>query len=807
MEWIILDDGSDAVGDVFEAAGATIPNIRYVRSGERALIGAKRNELHRLARGEIFVSWDDDDFYPPDRISHVVEKLQLIPDVQVAGCSTIYIYFSDVKLIHRMGPFSQRHATNGTMAVRREFALTHFYDETVSHGEEESFLNYFTFPMVQLSPLKVMLVMSHNSNTYEKGQLRDNPQAMSARTELKLHHFIKDEALRAAFEATATACATTTGSENTMAELAELSRIAKAKKAAADAAAGVPAGANAPAPDANARLAKVLAISAPTVHIHENAQSYTPAVVALLLAKFPAARITTVGTPDIVISHVTETDTKSIAPSSFLIVISGEAWTQKTRADIAIVPARLANTNKLIFYPFYHASLGERRVPFAAQTPAFDARRDYCAFMYSADCAHRNKMFKELCATTTDPTLFQALGKQCNPNPRPSTRHVYSAAETYNDIAVATYLTFRFVLAIENAWVDGYFTEKVINPMAAGSIPVYWGHPSVFDYINKKRVIYIPDFKSMGELAEALAAMTPAEWADVVSQPWYTARGEPDEVQRALAADIAAALPLASSVADTTTIACTAANLQGLPPLYYINLDRRRDRRDNMEKILSDAGITNATRITATDGQRVAGCITESPPGLSWSEQACLVSHLRAIREWLETSDSPTAIICEDDLSFETVPRWGCGWPTIAAALESAKMSDASDWELVQMAITYSPGSPTTINLHERHPEDWSAGTYLIRRPYAEKLISTHWDVASRRWSFPPSNVRQTSENVILLAGKCLSIPLFTYTHDVSDIQSSEHMEIFHTRSRNLVLGIWQKHNAQSLLRMFSFSQ
>lgn len=805
MEWIILDDGSDAVGDIFEAASAVIPNIRYVRSAERTLIGAKRNELHRLARGEILLSWDDDDFYPPERVSHAVEKLQSVPDVQVAGSSTIYIYFSDVKLIHRLGPFSQRHATNGTMAVRREFALTHFYDETVSHGEEESFLNYFSFPMIQLSPLKVMLVMSHNSNTFDKGQLRDNPRAMSARTELKLHHFIKDEKLRESFDATAAAYAVSTGSENTMAELAELSRVAKAKKATADAAAGISA--VVPAADTGARLAKALALKTPTVHIHHNAQSYTPGVVALLLAKFPAARITdstTYGTPDIVISHVTETDSMPIDPSSFLIVISGEAWTQKTRADIAIVPARSANANKLIFYPFYHASLGERRVPFATQTPTFGARRDHCAFMYGADCEHRNKMFKELCATTTDPTLFQALGKQCNPNPRPSTRHVYSATETYNDIAVATYLTFRFVLAIENAWVDGYFTEKVINPMAAGSIPVYWGHPSVFDYINKRRVLYIPDFKSMEELAAALVAMTPAEWADIVSQPWYTPRGRPDEVQRTLETDIAAVLCLdpLSAVADATS---SAANLEGIPPLYYINLDRRRDRRDHMEKMLSDAGITNATRITATDGQRAANCITEAPPGLSWSEIACLVSHLRAIREWLETSDSLTAIICEDDLSFETVPRWGCGWPTIAAALESAKMSDASDWELVQMAIIYTPGRPTTINLHERRPEDWSACAYLIRRPYAERLVSTYWNAASRRWSFPPSTVRQTSENVILLAGKCLSIPLFTYTRADSDIQTAEHVETFHTRSRDLVLSAWQTHNAQSLLRMFSF--
>ncbi|NBP86136.1 MAG: glycosyltransferase family 2 protein [Mycobacteriaceae bacterium] len=184
MEWVVIDDGEDDVSDFFAELGAREPelNIRFIRRPTRARIGAKRNDLHREARGDIIVAWDDDDYYPPERVAHVVECFAAAPDVQVAGCSTLYIYFSDVKQIYRLGPFTRRHATNGTMAVRRAFALTHFYDETVSVGEEESFLERFSYPMVQLAPLKVMLVMSHNSNTFEKNVLRDNPRALSART-------------------------------------------------------------------------------------------------------------------------------------------------------------------------------------------------------------------------------------------------------------------------------------------------------------------------------------------------------------------------------------------------------------------------------------------------------------------------------------------------------------------------------------------------------------------------------------------------------------------------------------------------
>ena len=35
--------------------------------------------MHSQARGEIIVYMDDDDFYPPDRVSHAVNRLRAKP--------------------------------------------------------------------------------------------------------------------------------------------------------------------------------------------------------------------------------------------------------------------------------------------------------------------------------------------------------------------------------------------------------------------------------------------------------------------------------------------------------------------------------------------------------------------------------------------------------------------------------------------------------------------------------------------------------------------------------------------------------
>jgi glycosyltransferase involved in cell wall biosynthesis len=194
MEWIILDDGTDSVEDLFK--DLKIPNLKYIRLNEKLLIGAKRNILHKESKGDILVSMDDDDYYHPDRVHHVVQKFGMNPTVQLAGSSEIYIYYSDNQKIYKFGPYGPRHCTNGTMAVRREYALSHLYDETVKNAEERSFLEGYKHPMIQLDPFKVMLVISHTENTYDKKKMRDQVSPFVATTNFKIKDFIRSSELR-----------------------------------------------------------------------------------------------------------------------------------------------------------------------------------------------------------------------------------------------------------------------------------------------------------------------------------------------------------------------------------------------------------------------------------------------------------------------------------------------------------------------------------------------------------------------------------------------------------------------------------
>ena len=86
-ELLIVDDGSDPVGDLVPAH----PRVRYVALPSRILLGAKRNLACAQAAGDIILHWDDDDWHAPRRVRYQVESL-LAEGADVCGISRIFFY-------------------------------------------------------------------------------------------------------------------------------------------------------------------------------------------------------------------------------------------------------------------------------------------------------------------------------------------------------------------------------------------------------------------------------------------------------------------------------------------------------------------------------------------------------------------------------------------------------------------------------------------------------------------------------------------------------------------------------------------
>jgi glycosyltransferase involved in cell wall biosynthesis len=198
MEWIVLDDGTDKVKDLFDAANAKGPaNIKYYSLDEKLPIGAKRNRINELATGDICVCWDDDDYYPPDRVKKAVTKLRSSPGykVPVVGSSQLYLYFTDRDEIWSIGPYNQNHCTNGTMAYWRSYFKDHRYDDLAEKAEEAKFMDNWKTPVFQLTPEDTMLVLCHAHNTFDKRVLLNQKNPSMKKVAVKMRQLVKDKFL------------------------------------------------------------------------------------------------------------------------------------------------------------------------------------------------------------------------------------------------------------------------------------------------------------------------------------------------------------------------------------------------------------------------------------------------------------------------------------------------------------------------------------------------------------------------------------------------------------------------------------
>ena len=151
--------------------------IKYIGYEEGSKLSDLRNRGNDSCKGDIIVCMDDDDYYPPKRVETAVAKLTHSTK-QIAGCSYAYMYHYNLDKLYKFKSFGRNHSTNNCFAYKKEYLLTHRHEAGLDLGEEMSFTNGFTEPMIQLDSEDCIVISSHRSNTFDKTPLciKENKQ-------------------------------------------------------------------------------------------------------------------------------------------------------------------------------------------------------------------------------------------------------------------------------------------------------------------------------------------------------------------------------------------------------------------------------------------------------------------------------------------------------------------------------------------------------------------------------------------------------------------------------------------------------
>lgn len=119
-ELIILDDGEEPIHDLV----CDVPHVLCFRE-ERRAIPAKLNRLGEIARGEVFIRWDDDDWSDPGRMAEQAKRLNESGKAVTGYRSMLFWDGSRAWRYSRAAPF----ALGTSICCTREYWLSNRWDE------------------------------------------------------------------------------------------------------------------------------------------------------------------------------------------------------------------------------------------------------------------------------------------------------------------------------------------------------------------------------------------------------------------------------------------------------------------------------------------------------------------------------------------------------------------------------------------------------------------------------------------------------------------------------------------------------
>lgn len=98
---------------------------------------------------------------------------------------------------------------------------------------------------------------------------------------------------------------------------------------------------------------------------------------------------------------------------------------------------------------------------------------------------------------------------------------------------------YKFTIAFENSYIPGYTTEKIVEPMWAQTLPIYWGNSLVHLDFNTKSFINFDDHGSLEKLVEHVIEVDQNDelYMDYWRQPWFHDNRVPEHLHDELILD------------------------------------------------------------------------------------------------------------------------------------------------------------------------------------------------------------------------------------------------------------------------------
>jgi GR25 family glycosyltransferase involved in LPS biosynthesis len=213
--------------------------------------------------------------------------------------------------------------------------------------------------------------------------------------------------------------------------------------------------------------------------------------------------------------------------------------------------------------------------------------------------------------------------------------------------------------------------------------------------------------------------------------------------------------------------------------VYWINLDRSPDRRDDMKQLFTKHNIKNF-RVSAYDGKIMDSYTdVDFKTDRSPYEMGCTLSHLKAIKSSYENNDK-IGIIMEDDLRLDFIDKW-------EKSLHEIINAAPHDWEIIKLHCVYAKHINKLIKRSRKmefspwETRSTSTGCYIINKKGMKNMIDKYWK--NDKWTI--RHDLPVADNILYVSVKTYDYTKPTFTHEVNN--STIHNEYLDSHREALV--------------------
>lgn len=175
-------------------------------------------------------------------------------------------------------------------------------------------------------------------------------------------------------------------------------------------------------------------------------------------------------------------------------------------------------SNNFFFAPYFYFFCQDRIQKIVQRQWRNERRKDFCAFIVSnPNNPDRISFFKKLSAIKQVDSLGKLFRNRKTEDANKD--HIILDAQRNNQI----YEQYKFVICFENSYAKGYITEKIVNAIAGGAIPIYKGASNIGNYFNRNRIIDFGDYGSFDAMIEKILQLDSDEsqYRAFVDQPIF----------------------------------------------------------------------------------------------------------------------------------------------------------------------------------------------------------------------------------------------------------------------------------------------